>query len=173
MSRTLAIVLRSLAVALPLLALALALRPELASARTLPAHFGDQTVGSQKLCFTFGDSFPGFWGMGKSNSSECSPSFLVMPLMWDTPSFAGFPRTISVVGKKQSSANVARCRALNFNASGSLASQSSLISFTSTSYAAISLTLNSVPIGSFGFVRCEISFSSGGSPLIVNLDYLP
>lgn len=143
-----------------------------ASARTVPALIRAQTVASNKSCYTFGDSAPSFWGVSKSSAAECSSSQLVIPLLWDNPSFLGTTREVRVVGRRASSASFLRCRAMNFHASGDLASQSSLVSITSTSYTTVSLFLNWVPAGSYGFVRCEMS-SDSSATAVVNLDYTP
>src|SRR5262249_6455288 len=109
--------------------------------------------------------------VNKQGSGPCNSSWLNVPLWWDTPSALGVLREVQVQGKKATPSSVLRCQALNFAADGTLASQSALTTIDSTSYTHVSLFLNYVPFGSYGFVRCDMS--NDGATLVVNLDYLP
>jgi hypothetical protein len=140
-----------------------------AFARTISASAGVQTSGAS-MCFRYNTSTGNVGAQKVSDSAGgCDSAFFVMPIVWETNSAPGVQRVVRVVGKRGSSSGTLTCQAINYTASGTIASQSSALSITSnTSYSSIDLVLNSVPAQSFGIVFCNMSANNA---IVQGIDY--
>lgn len=152
---------------------ALALLPCLAAphalARTISASAGVQTSGAS-TCFRYNTSAGNVGAQKVSDSAGgCASAFFVIPIVWENNSGPGVQRVVRVVGKRGSTSGSLTCQAVNYTASGSVASQSSALSITSTTtYSSINLVLNSVPAQSFGIVFCSMSANNA---IVQGIDY--
>ncbi len=136
--------------------LLLSLVPAGASARTVPGTLGNPYFASASTCFTT--------SLGIENSCTTS-QYWQIPVLWDTGT--GAAKTLRLSGWVGSGGSLA-CAYDGYNASGTVTVVTAFPAFTAN-FSPSTITVTSVPGGTFGYIYCLMSGNSTSE--VLGLDY--
>jgi len=136
-----------------------------ADARTHAAMWGKSNIQNTDSCFT--------WSSAAANPGliyNCADfGSWFMSIIWDTPTSAGNPKTVSVTAR-QTAVGQVDCAAVTHTAGGLIAETDFFPDFAGAGYSTRSVSMTNVPAGSTTVVQC-LQFP--GAARILTLGYLP
>ncbi|HLK36291.1 MAG TPA: hypothetical protein VKU41_06025 [Polyangiaceae bacterium] len=140
----------------------------MASVAIVPSQAGARTApGTQGSPFFWQSASTCFSSTAGIENSCTSTQYWQMPVLWD--SATGPNKTILVAGTVSSGGSLS-CTYAGFASSGAIVTEQNFPAFPAGN-SQQSITVTSVPAGSFAFVFCAVSPNT--SSVIVGLDYFP
>ena len=135
------------------------------------AMAGGMQSGSGPICYRWGTTPNGSIGAAKSPAASCSSQKYAMPLYWSNFFFSFTNRTVTVRGRRPTSASTLGCTLSVFSSNGVLISTASnSFAVTGAGYGNISLTVNNVLSTTSSFLTCT---ASGPETFLLKIDFTP